>query len=648
MSSSSTENRILWTEIQESIRNILKANCGHFHALSILFLLPIFFSLVVYPSFHLALFHPDYHFTTFTQFPQSHLFLSKFEIIVPIVYTLFLVLLFLCALATITYSALHVSYGRPINLVSSIKSIRNSFFPLLSTFIVSHTIFISIALVFSLIFVFLVQVLQTLGLIEFKYDSNHFLFMVIPVLIMLVPVLIWLQVNWSLAYVIAIVESKWGFETLRRNSYLVKGKRSVALSMMLLYGLLMGIMVVLGAMYLVIMDAGKGHQWRSSGVILQTALNSVTGYLMMSQFLVGNVVLYLRCNDLNGEKLPLEIEHLLLHQSLANDHPPPMSSTSTKNLSLWTEVVESAMSIFKANSAHFHALSILFLLPISFFLVVYPSFHLANFHPDYDFISFVQPHLFLSNFEIIVPTSYSLFLVLLFLCAVATTTYSTVNASYGRPINLVSSIKSIRKSFFPLLSTLVVSHTIFISITLVFTLVLTILVQILQALGLIEIKYDSDHLMFLAIPALVVLVPVLLWLHVNWSLAYVIAVIESKWGYETLRRSSYLVKGQRWVAFGIYLYYGLSMGIMMVCGSLFFVIMGVAKGNKWRRLDVILQTALVSVMGYLMMNQYLVANLVLYMKCKDLKGEKLQSETEGEFAGEYLSLPLDEKNQAIE
>nr|XP_016435567.1 PREDICTED: uncharacterized protein LOC107761799 [Nicotiana tabacum] len=643
MSSASTKNRSLWIEVVESRMSIFKANSGHFHTLSILFLLPIFFSLVVYPSFHLALFHPDYDFITQPQF--SHFFLSSFEIVVPVAYTLFLVLPFLCAVATITHSTVQASCGKPINLVSSIKSIRYSFFPLLSTFIVSQTIFISITLIFALVLVFLVQVLQTLGL---KYDSNHFLFLVIPVVIVLLPVLIWLQVNWSLAYVIAVVESKWGFETLRRSAYLLKGKRSVAMSMMMLYGLLMGIMVVLGAMYLVIVGAGKGHQWRSLGVILQTAQASVIGYMMMSQFLVGNVVLYLRCNDLNGEKLPLEIDHLLLHQSLANDHPPPMSSASSKNRNLWTEVVESRMSIFKANSGHFHALSILFLLPISFSLVVYPSFHLALFHPDYDFISFAQPHLFLSNFEIIVPTMYSLFLVLLFLCAVATTTYSAVHASYGRPINLVSSIKSIRKSFFPLLSTLVISQTIFISITLFFALILTIVVQIFQALELIELKYDSNHFLFWVVPALIVLVPVLLWLQVNWSLAYVIAVVETKWGYETLRKSAYLVKGQRWVAFGIHLYYGFSMEMLMVCGSMFIVIVGAAKGNQWMSLGVILQTMLVSVMGYIMMNQYLVANVVLYMKYKDLNCEKLHSETGGEFvAGKYVSLSLDEQKNHV-
>ncbi|XP_009770449.1 uncharacterized protein LOC107820788 [Nicotiana tabacum] len=305
MSSASTENRSLWKEILISTRSLFKANFGHFHVLSILFLLPISFSLVVYPSFHLSLFHPDYDFIT--QPELSNFFDSSFEIIVPVAYTLFLVLLFLCAVATITYSAVHASYDRPINFISSIKSIRNSFSPLLSTFIVSQTIYTSIALIFALSLGFIVQILQSLGFLELKYDSNNLLFLLIPALIVLVPALLWLQVNWSLAYVIAVVESKWGFETLRRSSYLVKGKRCLVLSRVIFFGLVMVGLIGGGSMFLVIVSAAKGQQWRSAGVILQTAQCSVMGYLGMSQFLVGNVVLYMYCKGLNGEKLPLEI-----------------------------------------------------------------------------------------------------------------------------------------------------------------------------------------------------------------------------------------------------------------------------------------------------------------------------------------------------
>lgn len=62
---------------------------------------------------------------------------------------------------------------------------------------------------------------------------------------MVLPILLWLQVNWSLAYVIAMVESKSGFETLRRCSgYLIKVKKSVAFRIHLNFGLMVGGMVI--------------------------------------------------------------------------------------------------------------------------------------------------------------------------------------------------------------------------------------------------------------------------------------------------------------------------------------------------------------------------------------------------------------------
>ncbi|TMW82683.1 hypothetical protein EJD97_005353 [Solanum chilense] len=282
--SSSTENRSsLWREMLISSNLVTKPNSGHFRALSILFLCPILFTLIVYPSFHLSLFRPDYDFTISTQ-----LSLSNFEIIALIICTLFLVLFYLCTVATFTYSTIQASYGRPINVVSSIKSIRNSFFPLLSTFIISHTILISITLIFALVLS---------RLIELKYYLiNH---LIIFAIILLIPILIWLQVNWSLAYVVAVVESKKGYESLRRSAYLVKGMGSIALSMVLFYGLVMGCSLGGCSMYLVAMGTAKGEQWRFLKVILlQIFQSSAVGYMMMNQHLVGKAVLYMYCYDL--------------------------------------------------------------------------------------------------------------------------------------------------------------------------------------------------------------------------------------------------------------------------------------------------------------------------------------------------------------
>nr|XP_019069538.1 uncharacterized protein LOC109120328 [Solanum lycopersicum] len=285
--SSSTENgngSPLWREILKLSTLINIANLEHFDVLTILFLLPLLFAPTIYPSFHLALFHPEYDFID--KLIHSHISLSNFEIIAFIICILYFILFFLCSVATFTYTTVQVIYDRPINVVSSVKSIRNSIFPLLSTFIISHTILISITLIF------------TSRLIELKYN-----------LIFVVPILVWLQVNWSLAYVVAVVESKQGFETLRRSAYLVKGMgvRSIALSMMLYYGLMVGGMVIVGSMLFFIMCTSYQCIIISVGILPVLVISIVISYKTMNQYLIGNVLLYMYCNDFNGEKFPLEI-----------------------------------------------------------------------------------------------------------------------------------------------------------------------------------------------------------------------------------------------------------------------------------------------------------------------------------------------------
>ncbi|KAH7859720.1 hypothetical protein Vadar_004693 [Vaccinium darrowii] len=46
-----------------------------------------------------------------------------------------------------------------------------------------------------------------------------------------VVVLVYLRVNWALACVVVVVESKWGFEPLQRSAYLMRGMRLVSLSL---------------------------------------------------------------------------------------------------------------------------------------------------------------------------------------------------------------------------------------------------------------------------------------------------------------------------------------------------------------------------------------------------------------------------------
>ncbi|MCD7456811.1 hypothetical protein HAX54_033294 [Datura stramonium] len=108
--------------------------------------------------------------------------------------------------------------------------------------------------------------------------------------------------------------------------------------------------------------------------------------------------------------------------------------------------------------------------------------------------------------------------------------------------------------------------------------------RILQSIGLIELRFDSNHLLSWVFFGSIVVVPVLIWLQVNWSLAYVIAVVESERGYETLRRSAGIWSREEEMGCfqGILLYYGLLTVLMVVCCAMFLVLVGAAKGEQWR------------------------------------------------------------------
>lgn len=160
----------------------------------------------------------------------------------------------------------------------------------------------------------------------------------------------------------------------------------------------------------------------------------------------------------------------------------------------------------------------------------------------------------------------------------------------------------------------------------------------LEFLGL-EMGYDSYYFMGLVICFGLVLVLILIWLQVNWSLAYVIVVVETKWGYEPLKRSGHLVKGMKFVALLIVLFFGVLISLLVVGCSSFLVTLGEASG-RWTSFGVIFQMVVSSGFATLLMLQSLAANVVLYMYCKAYRGE-LAFEIAEEFASEYVCLPFD-------
>lgn len=154
----------------------------------------------------------------------------------------------------------------------------------------------------------------------------------------------------------------------------------------------------------------------------------------------------------------------------------------------------------------------------------------------------------------------------------------------------------------------------------------------LRIVGL-EVSYNSFYFWGLLILLVLLLVPIILWLHINWSLAYVIVVVESKWGYEALRRSGQLVKGMRRVASSILLLYGLVFWLIVVTNSLW---LGMVGANNWVSMwTLAFQVVYTSSLATQLTLHSLAANVVLYIYCKSLQEKVVLveiAEVEGEDA----------------
>ncbi|PSR88427.1 LIM domain-containing protein [Actinidia chinensis var. chinensis] len=291
--------------VSESKR-IINAHSRHFLALSVLSLLPLSFSLIIYPTLSATLSQSQ---TTPTQslLRQSPTVpdLSLQTLALPLAYSLFVFLISLSAAGTITYSTYHGFYGRPVKLASAVKSLVHTFVPLVVTTIASQFLVVLVFAALGGFSVFLIKGVEILGF-EIDYNSDHFRALSIVVSIFLVLVLVYLQVNWALAGVIVVVESKWGFEPLWRSAYLVKGLRSVSLSLLLFFGFVIGFNVWIHSRITSIGLPNFGDVWVCFWFILKTVCVSSLLTMFMLHSVASNTVLYMYCKALHGE-LDLEI-----------------------------------------------------------------------------------------------------------------------------------------------------------------------------------------------------------------------------------------------------------------------------------------------------------------------------------------------------
>uniref|UniRef100_A0A2P2IQJ3 Transmembrane protein n=1 Tax=Rhizophora mucronata TaxID=61149 RepID=A0A2P2IQJ3_RHIMU len=316
-------------------------------------------------------------------------------------------------------------------------------------------------------------------------------------------------------------------------------------------------------------------------------------------------------------------------------------------LNLCTLLTESKR-IIKAHSRHFLALSVLFLLPLSFSVTVYPTLqNLVNqsaaqnakvlLSRTTNLIVHQDPSPsgpLITAQSLVLPLLFTIFTSALSLLAVGSITYSVFHGFYGRPVKLVSAIGSAFTSFLPLLVTVVFAQIIVLGILLVSGSLLFLVIKGIELVG-VRAEQSSPYLIGIA---LTVLVLVLIYLQLNWTLLGVVVVVEKRWGLEPLKRSSSLVNGVRKVALSSVLFFGV-LAVTLFAGST-FVELG-STNVEWKIWGFVAQIVESSIILTLLFLYNIASSTILYMFCKAVNGE-LASEIAEEFAGEYVSLPFDD------
>ncbi|XP_057948003.1 uncharacterized protein LOC131143740 [Malania oleifera] len=302
-------------------------------------------------------------------------------------------------------------------------------------------------------------------------------------------------------------------------------------------------------------------------------------------------------------------------------------------------VLSESKRIINAHSRHFLALSVLFLLPVSFTVTVFSTLHQTLSYPDQILLQ-SSPREYLPTRKILQIAIVYLLFALFSLCALASITFSVFHGFYGRPVKLASAVKSLSKSFIPLFVTSVFANLAVLGIGFVIGLLAFLVLGGIRFLGF-QISYDSPYFIGLCVICSMVLLLAAVYLQVNWALAGVVVVVESSWGIDSLRRSTNLVKGMRGLSLSLVVFFGFFIGILVwISSSSSFGLDGTSNG--WRSLAFVVQIVVTSALISLLMLHNLAANTVFYMCCKAMQGE-LALEIAEEFAREYISLPFDDE-----
>ncbi|KAK1390941.1 Immediate-early protein like [Heracleum sosnowskyi] len=301
MASSSAEP-INLTGILYETKRIINAHSRHFLALALISLLPISFSITIYPTLLLQL---QSLFNNNLPYPKTLILLSTpnpnspLPLIAPIIFSIFIAFLFICGVSSITYSTFHGFYGRPVRLISSMKCLIWNVVPVVFT-VFCEVLFVFLVVAVIGFFMFCFGLIVSCFGVNVEYGSVWYNWFMLVFVIGLVLVLVYVQVHCTLACVVVVVESKWGFEALRRSGVLIKGMRLVSLWLLLFGCVTVVFPLWLNSVPLVRFEGGFDF-WKSAGFVAQTVLSSSFVTLFMLICISTNAVLYMYCKALHGE-----------------------------------------------------------------------------------------------------------------------------------------------------------------------------------------------------------------------------------------------------------------------------------------------------------------------------------------------------------
>ncbi|XP_021747345.1 uncharacterized protein LOC110713188 [Chenopodium quinoa] len=326
---------------------------------------------------------------------------------------------------------------------------------------------------------------------------------------------------------------------------------------------------------------------------------------------------------------------------------------SSQSLVDFGGVITESKRIINAHSRHFLAHSVLFLLPLSFSLSVFPTLlhtftspqpnrivsllrHNSAAPPILLHPTFHQPH----HKTLVFSLLFSAFILLFSLLAFGSITFSVLHGFYGRPVKLVSAIASLLRSFFPLLVTFIAAQIVIFLIFALFGVFGYLGVKGIEVIEG-EFSYNSPYFYGISLIGAVLLGLVLVYVGVNWILVNVVVVVESKWGFQPMARSKDLVRGMRWVALSLIVFFGffelVLLWISLVSGG-----DSIAVEDGWNTWAFAVRIMATTAVLTVLLLHGIAAATVLYIYCKALHGE-LAREIAHEFAADYVSLPFDDQ-----